>query len=425
MAATTSAARLTPVISIGILGRSWRAAVTGHGSIVPGDGGPELDWAVAAEDRWHRPAHEPTVRQARIGGAPVLETRVRVPHGDVVQRVYATPGPGGLCLAVMEIENASPRAVAVAVTRADLLTARPPAATPIEGIELPAGSVVFPLAHATTIAIALAETVAAGPLPADLPGAAEVAQGWISAAERASRLELPDAGVAAELVAARSAIVLDGPPAPADDPDGFLLAVGELVRMGDRADWAPEMATAVERIARRRGPAAWDEAAALDAAARVLQAAGERRAVRDVARIVDARSRASTGAREGGAVAAVVGALHGAVDAVDDAWHGTAADARLVAATERRFAVPLGADHVALMGDGFGDGWLGVDFAVHGVPCGPNTAVSYAIRWHGARPALLWEVSGDPVVLTAPVVAPGWVAAEPRGETLWPAPSQS
>ena len=52
----------------------------------------------------------------------------------------------------------------------------------------------------------------------------------------------------------------------------------------------------------------------------------------------------------------------------------------------------------------------------------PGTTVSYAVRWHGERPALLWEQSGDPVELTAPILAPDWATSELTGEALWPTP---
>ncbi|MEX2627064.1 MAG: hypothetical protein WD225_09270, partial [Ilumatobacteraceae bacterium] len=68
---------------------------------------------------------------------------------------------------------------------------------------------------------------------------------------------------------------------------------------------------------------------------------------------------------------------------------------------------------------------LGADFEVYDVPAGAASTVSYAIRWHGERPAVLWEVAGDPVPLTAPVLDPTWLADTPTGEALWPPRSRA
>ena len=55
------------------------------------------------------------------------------------------------------------------------------------------------------------------------------------------------------------------------------------------------------------------------------------------------------------------------------------------------------------------------------MPTGARGTVSFAVRWHGARPAVLWEQSGAAVALTLPVLAPEWRTDEVKGETLWPA----
>ena len=56
-----------------------------------------LDWAIGAEDRWHRAASEPTVRQRLVSLAPVVETVCKVPSGDAIARAYAiaSSGPTG------------------------------------------------------------------------------------------------------------------------------------------------------------------------------------------------------------------------------------------------------------------------------------------------------------------------------------------
>ncbi len=47
-----------------------------------------LDWWIGAEDRWHHPSIDAAVRQHTIDGTPLVETAMRVPGGDIVQRVY-------------------------------------------------------------------------------------------------------------------------------------------------------------------------------------------------------------------------------------------------------------------------------------------------------------------------------------------------
>ncbi len=69
-----------------------------------------IDWAIGAEDRWHHPAREAGVTQARVDGAPVVETILRVPGGTVVHRVFgarANRYPGNDDWLVVEVENRS------------------------------------------------------------------------------------------------------------------------------------------------------------------------------------------------------------------------------------------------------------------------------------------------------------------------------
>ena len=63
--------------------------------------------------------------------------------------------------------------------------------------------------------------------------------------------------------------------------------------------------------------------------------------------------------------------------------------------------------------------WRGQDLEVHHLPTRAGS-LSYALRWHGPRAALLWEVS-DPapdLVLRAPALDPAWSTTAPSGETL-------
>ena len=66
--------------------------------------------------------------------------------------------------------------------------------------------------------------------------------------------------------------------------------------------------------------------------------------------------------------------------------------------------------------------WLGQPVEVHDVPTRIG-AVSWAVRWHGERPALLWDVvphdpDGAAPVVTAPGLDPAFAAGAWRGETL-------
>ncbi len=76
-------------------------------------------------------------------------------------------------------------------------------------------------------------------------------------------------------------------------------------------------------------------------------------------------------------------------------------------------------------------GWYGRGWEVHDAPTAVGR-VSYAVRWHGDRVALLWEVDvrpgAGPMRLTAPGLDAGWSTTEARGEALLgpvPAPPEA
>lgn len=384
------------MITTGVTGGQWRATVNEWGRIEPWDDSPALDWHVAADDRWHTPADEPAVRQKRLGGTAVVETRLRIPEGDAVHRVYSVPDHGGLT--IIEVENASSLPIAVAFTRGDLLTVLRPTA-PIQGITLPAGSIAVPVGHKSTVTVALRHTdPQAGTLPTGLPTSVGVVRGWSATTEAASRLLLPDAPVGPQVVAARCELLLNGPVHPDDDPVGFLIALGQLVRMGDgAAPWLPDVAHALE-MAAKGDVRDWRLAAALDAADIVLARAGEQRARRDLGAM-----------RTKLAPTTALPTDEPTDQVLFTAW----VERRLCAAT---------ADGGDLMPAGLPKGWEGSNFEVYGLPTSATSTVSFAVRWHGARPAVLWEQSGTPVALQSSSLAPDWATSEATGETLWPVP---
>lgn len=421
---TLSNGRTADGITIGSTGQFARWTVSPWGAVVPwAQDRPEtLDWFVAADDRWHVPATEPTVRQTRIEGAPVIETRIRVPDGDAVQRVWAVPdGEGNV---IMEFENESPMPFAVAVTGPTVATDRPPADVPIQGIDLPDGAVVLPVGHRAIARVALPFPGGAQPASlANVPPALAVVRGWTRVVEQASRLVLPDARLVEALVAARCDLLLEGPTDLDADPVGFLLDVAELVRSGDAADaWLPDVVRPAEHVAKygaRRGASDDDVAdalAALGACRVVAIGAGDERAAADIDRTTQ-RLTARHGQFDPAAGSA------GAISSFADVRRGSSVG-RFVRSIERRVV-----DGGRLLPGGIPTAWLGTNFEIHGVPTSPVTSVSFALRWHGERPAVLWEQhatdGSSRVELSAPDVDPEWRTSEISGESLWPAPDRT
>jgi hypothetical protein len=393
---------------LGVTGAPCRSVVTSWGDVTSlGEGpGSTVSWYIAAEDRWHLPSNEPAVRQQRIEGTPVVETRVRIPDGDAVQRVWSVPDLGGLT--VIEVENESPLPFAVAFAGGRVLTERPPADVPIKGIELPPGSIVLPVGHRSSIRVALPHDpsrIGTWALPTLAPAMA-VVRGWLTTAHRASRVVLPDAGLADALTAARCDLLLLGPVESAADPIGFLLDVAELARLGDDADpWMPEIVEPIAAIARSNDP---ETDSALVACERLALAAGDDRAAGDIAGLRARRVRDGRVATDG----------PGRPASFSDVRRGESVG-RFVMQIEQRIA-----DGGRLLTAGIPRRWLGANFEVHRIPTSTRSTVSFAVRWHGDRPAVLWEQHGDLQHLTAPGVDPSWSTDAAAGEALWAAPPQ-
>ena len=226
-----------------------------------------------------------------------------------------------------------------------------------------------------------------------------------------------------------------------------------LHRVDALLDWMlPEVAAAVERIdradrkGRLTGPTARHRAtAALSAAGRMLRGAGQGDAAAAIAVL---EQRLSVGAEPAEACTAdqLLHASHRLasgdskamteLDAIvkaastTGAWAGpgpggrpigedlAAAAAVVLAARSVLFAER--SDGVAIL-PVHPDGWYGAGIEVHDAPTEWGR-LSYAIRWHGIRPALLWEFAPHdgvgPVRLTAPGLDPLWSTTEERGDAL-------
>jgi hypothetical protein len=235
---------------LGALDSPHRARVDVRGLVAVEGRSWAIDWWIGAEDRWHVPAREASVRQAVLGATPVVETLVRVPGGDAVHRAFVARDAAGRDAVVIEIENATkvPFAVALSLRPYDLeargalhdveaagaelrvdgdvvavLPAAPRHAVASTGAEGDAAAVVFagdaggtlparaacpdgaatlavlhPLAHTATMRVVV-------PLGDDLPDVptlpevASVVSGWQTHARAGTRFEVPDRRLQAAL----------------------------------------------------------------------------------------------------------------------------------------------------------------------------------------------------------------------------------
>lgn len=315
-------------------------------------------------------------------------------------------------------------------------------------------ALVAPLPHTATatVCIDLADDGRTPFDPASVPGLDKVVAGWHTHLAGAPRVEIGDESFESNLRAATCDVLLSGesaPPAAAalvGTPIGGVLAsmIAEQRLNGGRRGDDPVAATA-ELVA---AAGAWwntggDPAhaepfvlAAL-AGARWLGSPRRRRAVASsVADVTDALGSIvglldDVGQHDAAVdVAALADRL--GTDGRRDVDHPWRADDDRTAAERLTFAV-RGAARTAPDGLRLLDGWepsmFGRSLDVRGVPTRWGR-VSYSVRWHGDRPALLWEIEPwdhrpPPATLriTAPAVDPAWSADAFTGDALLAAPA--
>ncbi|HSL57531.1 MAG TPA: hypothetical protein VK866_06800, partial [Acidimicrobiales bacterium] len=259
-----------------------------------------------------------------------------------------------------------------------------------------AAAVVAGLGHADAAAeLGATADRARADLDAALAAAARRAGGAIPAG--------PDRGahgaVAASLALVAPLDLLD-PASPAVDATVAavrerLLVDHRVLRTVGATGLSPWLTTLWVRVLLRRG-----DAAAADALAALVGGAGASRWWPELVHPRHGGGCAGTGAS---AVAAA-----GLVDAV-----------RELVVLERRAAVGPGVE--LWLSPVVPDPWLGSSWEVHDAPTAAGR-LSYAVRWHGDRAALLWELTphegGGPVRLRAPGLDPTWTSTEVRGEAL-------
>jgi hypothetical protein len=415
--------------AVGVRGGAWLGGVNAWGDVFV-DGKERLRWFVAADDRWYRPSRETTVRQREISGVPVIETRIKVPGGDAVQRVYGVADFGGAI--VVEIYNDSSLPFAVAFDRGDIAAMREPSPTGVQGIDLPVGSVVFPVGHHATMRVAilirdlersLERKISAQELES-LPSFEQVERGWLAALRVASRVDVPEASWANILTTQRCKLLLksgggatgDGESGRDDDFVDLILDRAERVKLGDKADqWVDEVAAATESVIRRCAKnrnAKWFDERAIVLASMVLNRAGEKRGQKDVAQ---AWSRVVSDAVGLGDFGLVLG-----VDAeVDRDQLANFSGVRQIAWVESQLVAQRHDGVIEICPRGIDAAWLGANFECHRLVASAEHLISFAVRWHGEKPALLWEIDGPAGARVAASAVDGtFSSVEMRGETL-------
>lgn len=529
------------VTTLGPLGGPQELTIDSAGWIAVGGASWSLDWAVRDGDGWQRPSEAAGVTQKVIEPA-VIETSLPSGGGAIVQRV-AVAVVAGQPSAVIEIENRSPVAVAVAAavrpfnrTGAGINVIRSVAhGVTVEGVSaitaetaprsvhldatddtlrllLEHGDVpevsgkpgpvtsasntanatlVWPLPHTATLRLSMPLT-AVPVAGAVVPTPADVNRGWqrhlessmliqvddadlgpaTLAAQRDVLSRLPDREAASAWMAAvaEAGFAADASRAlgrldPRFDPGGTVFAIGRTIELGDVASfgraealadasdeaieagfeppstWAEEAleplaiaAHELHRIAKRGGSSAADRVPP-------LLTAGTARAAADVLRSIDQPDVAERVEQIVGLpLAAPADAWEGIQRLRSDAsptwaWskshgrlHDVAGSAAWLLDVRRLVLVD---DHAELrLLPNIPVAWRGRDVSVYRLPIA-GASLSYGLRWHGPRPALLWEITPDddaaartgPWRITVPGISPSWSTTESAGEELLPDPA--
>jgi hypothetical protein len=235
---------------------------------------------------------------------------------------------------------------------------------------------------------------------------------WLAAVERAGYAVVPDKSLAPRINRLRSDLLVLSARATsswgedlAGDDIAKVVALGELVRMGERVEsWATrddvvdDLARVTEALLREHRSSSaipWDVERALFVAQCVFTSIGERRAAGDVA-----SSRARLAPAQAPSNAAPEGI-------------------RVAAWLDEQLVTPRRDGTVSMLGWGIPRLWLGAALDCRRIVADTTRTVSFGLRWHGEKPAVLWEVDGDEgLVLDAGLTDPTFRTVQQAGEAL-------
>lgn len=433
-----------------------------------------VEWGVMASDRW-RLGHAERLRRQRLHDAPVYGMWMRVPDGDVILRV-AVVNDGAARAVVVEFHNASPAPLLAAVVcrRAGALEASSEGISvdgaawatvsgPVGGVaaasgdasaagsdasggdiwsrviaepedqrasadgESAAAALLIALPHRQTVSVSVG---VGGPPPERETAVADVASGWRAVTRKALTLSWPDPDLAeAWHRVVGDLVVLAG----SDDPAVAAAAASRLdvAGLSEEADRARATVIAAASAGELGGAAAVEALRALAArelvrgkpsgldvlAGPLAHSAGD---------LLDRHTLALTAAaleRHSPAAAADARRLARSVSLAEPQRSDVGPAAAANEILGKLIADPFRQTSALLLPD-FPDNWQGRDLEVDGLH-GALGVLSFAVRWHGERPALLWERSGgaDDVRLSVPALDSRWSTSLRSGEALLASPS--
>ena len=454
------------------------AAVDRSGTVAPVGAGWRVGWAVGAEDRWHVAAEETAVRAHLVDDMPVTATLMRVPGGDVVLRAAAGRAGSGRAV-VLEFNNDTPMAVSLAVgvdgsiksaavTGSRLLTdgraavdlgRAPGGAVAVDDgdvwravrAEPPAGdcearsragtaaaAAVVPLAPRVPLRVIVG---VGGESAGNASSPEEIATGWRAVVERAASISLPDetavrawrrgiaasilaAGCAEPLAAARAAAVLDRVSLP-DEADRAREA---LVGAAERSRLAPPAAAAGLRALASRRLRTGRVSGLADWAGPLAEAAGDGLDPLTLEQVAAAlETEAPAAARDARRLLAQTPASMSQPVVTDDTLaalvrNSVAFGGDGLAGIEALLdcLVAETAEHVVML-PAPPEMWRGASVDTRSLVT-RHGLLSFSVRWHGTRPALLWDLQpvrvDDAATRLRCGLAESWASEALAGEVL-------
>lgn len=427
-----------------------------------------LTWQVRTADGWTLPAG--TCEQ-RLDGAAVIETTLGVDNGTIVQRC-AVGIAGGIPALAIEFENRSDYAVAIG------LAVEAPSASTItsneHGLlingeafalfgsgtrpqqELDDPHAVFALPHTATLKV----TVPLDRTPLSLvelgalavPSPSDINRGWERHLDKGFRIEVGDDDLEAAVRPLQRSLLSLGPGesdcwkwavamcesgyASEIDADLEILAnespahvvfgVGRWAELGGDLTQTERILEPLARSAftlRRANhqvivPMGWS-VGMLAGAVRAAVAIDQPDVADELAGLTGLDIRKSPLATVADVRADLASAS--ATYAFSEGHHG-GMDGHVLRSI-RHLVVDEGGDTVDLLAS-MPAAWRGRPMAAHNVPIAAGN-LSYGLRWHGPRPALLWELdrrSEARFEVRVPSISSEWSSLDDVGESLLPDP---